>query len=124
VVVTQILADAAQRVLHGDPLRFEEFGFADAGELQQLWGVERTAREDHLAPRADFDFGAAAPALAIPDADGALTLEDQAGRVHLGAHLEVRPLHRGTQKRARRTHAASFQDRALRVVDAELAFAV
>src|SRR5207237_6538412 len=56
VVVTQILANAAQRVLHGDPLRLEEFRFADAGELQQLWGVERTAREDHLAPRADFAF--------------------------------------------------------------------
>ena len=69
-------------------------------------------------------IGAVAPALAIAHADGALALEDQARGVHLGADFEVGPLHHGMQERARRAHAAAFQNRALRIVDAELAFAV
>ena len=53
-----------------------------------------------------------------------LPSKDQPRRVHLGAHVEIRPLHRGMQEGARGADAAAFEDRALGVVDAELAFAV
>ncbi len=110
--------------MHRDALRLEEFGLANAGELQQLRRIERAAREDHLAARADFHNRPVAPALAIADADGTLTLKNQARRVHPGAHFEVRPLHHGMQKGAGGAHAAALEDRALGVVDAELTFAV
>src|SRR5262245_42526216 len=106
--------------MHGDTLRLEEVGLAHPGELEQLRRVERAAREDHLAARANFHRRSAAPALAIADASSALALEDQARRMHLGAHLKIRPLHRGAQEGTRGAHAATFQDRTLRVVDAEL----
>src|SRR4051812_50225143 len=41
-----------------------------------------------------------------------------------GAHSQVRPLHRRMQERARGAHAAPFENRTLRVIDAELTFAV
>src|SRR5947207_1847174 len=65
-----------------------------------------------------------APALAVDHADRALALEDQPRRIRSRAHGQIRPLHRRMQECARRADAAAFQDRPLRIVDAELAFAV
>ena len=124
VVIAQVLADAGQRVAHLDAERLEQRGRADAGQLQQLRRIERAARKDDFAARPHLDRRAIAPALAIAHADRALALEHQPGRVRARAHGQVRPLHRGMQERARRAHAAAVLDRALRVIDAELAFAV
>src|SRR6185436_8678140 len=117
-------ANAAQRVMHGDSLRLEEFWLSDAGKLQQLRRIERAARENDLAAGADFHSGPVASALAIADAGGTPPLEDQPGRMHLGAHVEVRPLHRGMQKGAGGADTAALEDGTLRIVDAELTFAV
>ena len=125
VVIAQVLADAGQRVAHVDAERLQMRGRADAGHLQQLRRIERAARQDHLAARAHLDRRAIASALAVAHADRALALEDQArSRARCVRTVEVRPLHRGMQERARRAHAPAFVDRALRVVDAELARAV
>src|SRR5258708_7257556 len=67
---------------------------------------------------------AIAPALEVAHADRALALEYEARGVRVRDHGKIRPLHRGMQERARRTHAPPILDRALGVIDAELAFAV
>src|SRR4029077_9946308 len=88
VVVAQVLADAGQRVAHLDAERLQQGGRTDAGRLQQLRRVERAARQDHVAPRAHFAEWSVASAVAVAHADRALALEDQAGRVRVGAHVE------------------------------------
>jgi hypothetical protein len=46
-----VLADAGQRVPHGDAGPAEDLGRPDAADLQRLRGVERAPAEDHIAGR-------------------------------------------------------------------------
>ena len=48
-MILQILADAAQRDLHGDPVRVEFLRVADPGQHQQLRRIDDAAAEDRLA---------------------------------------------------------------------------
>ena len=59
-------------------------------------------------------------AFEIADAGGALALEQNFRRVHVGAHGEVRPLHGGMQEGRCGADAATVLDGALRVGDALL----
>ena len=70
-VVLEVLAHAGRVVDDVDAVAAQQLLVADAGELQQLRGVDRAAAEDHLA---GVD-GAAQPAAAeVVDADRALAL--------------------------------------------------
>ena len=51
VAVLQVFADARQIHAHLDAVSFQLFTRADAGELEQLRGVEGAGAEDHLTPR-------------------------------------------------------------------------
>ena len=74
-MVLEVLADAGQVVDHVDAEAGEVLLVADAGELEQLRGVDGAAAEDHLA-----GGHAARPAgPEVVDADGTLALEPDAG---------------------------------------------
>ena len=85
VVVAQVLADAGQRVLHRDAELTQQRRRTDARDLQELRGVHRAAAQDHLFRRPHFRRRAVSPALAVADADRALALEHDRGRVGMGA---------------------------------------
>ena len=67
---------------------------------------------------------AAPPAPGVGHADGALAVEQDPRRVGVGAHVEVRPRHRGMEIAACRTHPAPVVDGALDVRDTLLRGAV
>ena len=50
-VILQIAAHARERHFHRDAVRGERIGRADPGQHQQLRGIDRAAREQHLALR-------------------------------------------------------------------------
>ena len=53
-MVLQVLPDAGQMMHAGDAVLAEGCAVADAGQHQQLRGLERAGGDDHLAPRADL----------------------------------------------------------------------
>ena len=57
-VVAEVLADRRQGVPHGDAVRFQDLGVADAGKLEQLRRGDRAGAQDHLAPRPRLDLAA------------------------------------------------------------------
>ena len=85
-VVLKVLPHAGQLVHHGDAVRGDVLGPADAGKLQKLRRAESAAAKDHLAPRPHLFAG---PALPVGDAGGALALEQHPLGAHLGQHGQV-----------------------------------
>ena len=97
------------------PCLTERCAVADAGQLQQLRGLERAGGNDHLAPRADL---LQLLALAVFDADGALAFEQDAGRVRPGLDPQIGAVvHMGMDIGARGAAALAVPLRHL--VDAE-----
>ena len=123
-MVLQSLADAGESVPHLDAERAQQIRGAYARQLQQLRRVVGAARQDHFLVGAHLHRRAALAALDVTDADGALAVEDDAGRMRSGADVDIRPLHRRIEKGGRRTDAQAVLDRALRVGDAFLDRAV
>jgi hypothetical protein len=66
--------------------RLEPCGTADAGELQQLWCVDRAAAEDHFAARTDRPPAAG---LHVFDAYRAAALETDARDVRSRQHVRL-----------------------------------
>src|SRR5437870_4795616 len=85
-----------------DAIRFEDFGGADAGELQELRRVDGAARKDDLAPGARFVHLAV---LTILNADGTLAVEQDASGERIGFDPEIGTPPRRPQISARRRHA-------------------
>ncbi len=106
------------------PSECQEIRRPYARQLQELRGVVGAAGEDHLLGRAHFDRRAALPALDVTHADRTLAFEDDAGRMRMGPHMDVRPLARRMQERGRRTDAQAVLDGALGVGHALLDRAV
>src|SRR5262249_15057317 len=73
------------------------------------------AGEDHLLARADLDRHAVAAALDVAHADGALALEDDAGHMRMGAHIDIAPALCRIQEGGRRADAQPVPDRALAI---------
>jgi hypothetical protein len=77
-MVLQVLSHAGQMMHACDAVLSDRQGVADAGQHQQLRGLERAAGDDYLARRADLFCLLALP---VFDADRALALEQDAGGV-------------------------------------------
>ena len=93
-MILQVLADAGQVADHANA-EFAEFRRRpDAGELQQLWRVDRAGRDDHLAARPHLMQRAAA---LVAHARRAPPLEQDARREGVGAHGEVGAPHRSEE---------------------------
>ena len=119
-VVLEVLADAGQVVDHVDAEAGEVLLVADAGELEQLRGVDGAAAQDHLARG-----HAARPAGAeIVDADGALALEPDAGAERERVDGQVLAVPHGVQVGPRGREAAAAVDVAVEAGETLLAVAV
>ncbi len=123
-MVLQALADAQQRVAHLDAKRSQQFRRSDARQLQELRRIIRAAGKNHFLVGAHFGGTAAPAALDIAHADRALAVEDNFGRMRKRPHMNIRPSHRGTQKRGRRADPQTVFNRALGVGHALLYRAV
>ena len=86
----------------------QERPVADTGELQQLRGIDRSGREDHLAARANDLAGACFQEL---DRACGAALEPNPGHERARHHPKVGARARGLQVRARRRHtyAAAYR---------------
>src|SRR5207244_8426211 len=120
-VVAEILADRRRGVLHWDAVRFQNFGLADTGELQEL-------RRRHGA-RAKYDLAAGtrldlAAQMLVDDADTALALEQDAARRRLGDDVQVSPPLGRLEIAMRHAHAPAAADAGLGLDDAFLVLAV
>ena len=85
-VVLEVLAHAGRVVHDVDAEAAEQRLVTDAGELEQLRGVDRAAAEDDLA---GVDACALPAAAAVVDADRALALEPHLGGDREGLDVEV-----------------------------------
>ena len=85
-MVLQILSDAGQMMHGGDAVPAKRRAVADAGEHQQLRGLERAGRHDHLTPGADL---LQLLALAVFDADRALAFEQNAAGMGMGLDAQI-----------------------------------
>ena len=114
-MVLQILSDAGQMMHAVDAVLDQRCAVADAGQHQQLRGLERAGGHDHLAPGAELlQF----LALAVFDADRALAFEQDAGGMRAGLDAQIgAAAHMGVDIGARRTPAFAVFLRHL--VDAE-----
>ena len=74
----QIRAHARQGMADSNAMGLEIFRRTDAGELQQLRGIERTRRKDHLALASQVDD---LPVGLGPHAHAAIVVEDQRMRL-------------------------------------------
>ncbi len=89
-VVLQVLAHTGEIRHDVDAEPFEVAGGTDAGELQELGGIEGAAAHDDLpAPHGT----SRAMARAVLDPDGATAFEDEAADEGPRLHGEVRPAH-------------------------------
>ena len=119
-VVLEVLTDAGQVVDQVDAEAGKVVLVADAGELEQLRGVDGAAAQDHLA-RGD----AAGPAGAeIVDADGALALEPDAGAERERVDGQVLAVPHGVQVGPRGREAAAAVHVAVEAGETLLAVAV
>ena len=101
-VVGEVLAHRGLVEQDVDLAQHQVLGRADAGEHQQLRRVVGAGAQDHLALGAELlDL----PELGRDDADGAGALEQDAVRVHVRHHREVRPPHGRVQIGDRRAGA-------------------
>ena len=56
-MVAQILADALQRVVHLDAETLQQLRPANAGQFQQLWGINRAGADDDFPDCVCLSFG-------------------------------------------------------------------
>src|SRR5438034_7436628 len=70
----------------GDAVLAKRCAVADAGEHQQLRGLERAGGHDYLAPSADLLYFLALP---VFDADRALAFEQDAGGMAMGLDAQI-----------------------------------
>ena len=120
-VVLEVLADAGQVVDDVDAELAEQRLVADAGELEQLRGVDRATAEDDLAGVARCGAAAAAP---VVDADRALALEAHPGRHRQRLDVEVLAVPDRVQVGAGRGEPAAAVQVAVEPGEALLAVAV
>ncbi|MDH6501180.1 hypothetical protein M2156_007399 [Streptomyces sp. SAI-149] len=120
-VVLQVLADARQVVDDVDAERAQLLGVADAGELEQLRGVDGAAAEDDLLGAHLLERPAAAPVL---DADSLPALEEDAGDEGARGDGEVGTLPDGLQVGLGGGEPASAVDVAVELGEAFLPVAV
>ena len=120
-VVLQVLADAGQVVDDVDPETAERPRVADAGELEHLRRVDRTAAQDDLGAARPLDL--AAP-VAVLDADRARALEEQSRDVRPTLDRQVRPPHHRVQVGARGAQPTAAADVAVEGRETLLAVAV
>ena len=114
-VILQVLSDAGQMMHGGDAVLAKGCAVADAGEHQELRGLERAGGHDHLAPGADL---LQLLALAVFDADRALAFEQDAGGVRMGLDAQIGAgSHMGVNIGAR--GAAAFAVLLRQLIDAE-----
>src|SRR5262249_8438961 len=116
-VVLQVLADPWQVVSRLDACSAQMLRVAHPRELEELWRVDRSAAEDHLAGEDPL----AGDRL---DAPRARSVEEHARHVHAAADLEVRPAARRSQVRGRRAPSAPSADRTVEARETLLAVAV
>ncbi len=90
-VVLEILADPLELVGHGDTVRRQVFGVADAGQLQHLGRLRGAAAQQHLGVGIG-DLVFLGLALHIFDPDRAALFDDDAGRTGLDGRGQVRAL--------------------------------
>ena len=109
-VVLQVLADAGQVRDHRDAERGELGGVADAGELQQLRGVERAAGQHDPAC---LDLDPPPGPVLVADARDALAVEQQLRGEAARADLQVGPPLGRVQEGARHRQPPAAVDRAL-----------
>src|SRR5260370_7143844 len=76
-MILQILSDARQMMRGRDAMFCQRRAVADAGQHQELRGLERAGGKDHFAARADLPGFLALP---VFDADRALGLEQATPR--------------------------------------------
>src|SRR5262249_41978937 len=96
-MVLQVLADSWQIGNDVNPVRSEETGRPDAGELKQLRGVDGSAGQDDLARAGLGEL----TALAVFDADSPGPLEQDLRDERPGEDGQVGPAHDRVQIRAR-----------------------
>src|SRR5258708_40361269 len=109
-MILQILSDARQMMRGRDAVFCQRAAVADAGQHQELRGLERAGGKDHFAA------GAGLPGfLALPvfDADRALALEQDTRRLRMGLGAQVRaraPMGMGITARGAPTLAVLLRD--------------
>ncbi len=117
IMVLQILADPGRVDQHRNPIFAQQFGRPDAGQLQQLGGIDRAAAQDHFARRAHGLSDAVADEL---DPDGLLALEQHLGGQGVGFHPQIGAAHHRMQIGHGGRAALAVLDRQLIVADALL----
>src|SRR6266849_8706599 len=100
---------------HLDAERGQQVRRPYARQLQELRRVVGAAGEDHFLGRAYFGWNTALAAFDVADADRALALEQNLGRMRMRPHMDIRPLHRRMQKGGRSTDAQAVLNGALGV---------
>ena len=93
-MILKVLADTRQIEADIDACLLEFGAGPDAGQEQQLWRVERTAAEDHLAAGTKFEF---LPSPPNHKSGSAVALEQNARRQRPRHHGQVRPGHDGME---------------------------
>ena len=92
IVISEIAADAGQRVHHRDTVLTQPLGRSDTRELQQLGCVDSTTAEN------DFTSGgnsSAADIVPVLDTDGTALLEQDTCGMCASDHLQVLACHGG-----------------------------
>ena len=119
-VVLQVVAHAGQVLLDLDASLFQHLAVTDAGQFQQLRGVEGAAAEDDLV-------GEDAVGLTLPlvlHAHGLAVFNDDLRGVGASAHVQVLAVHDRVQVGASSGEALAAQDVAVEGSEALLAVAV
>jgi hypothetical protein len=104
-MVLQVFPDARQFVQRCDAVPGKFVPRSYSRKKQQVRRPERPAAQHDLAPGLDQLVAALAP---VAQARSPLAVEDDARRVRLGDHGQVRPLHRRMQIGRRRRTALAF----------------
>src|SRR5579875_1207707 len=109
-MILQVLADAGERMHHGDTVLLQQRRRPDAGQLEQMRRADRAGGEDKLAA----DRGVCQSALMGEfDADDALVRKADAGGLGSGENAQIAAVAHRLQKRLCRVpaHAALLVDR-------------
>ncbi len=92
-MVLQVLTDAGQVMDRVDPHRSQMVGVTDAGQLEQLGGVEGATGQDHLTG----GDGTGDATGGVLDTDGAGSFEPDAVHMGAGDDIQVGPAHHRVQ---------------------------
>ena len=124
IVILEVFTDAGQIVDHRRADIRQQRRRTDAGDLQQPRRVDRTGRDDHLAPGLDALPAAVAAAVQVADAGGAPAVEGDRRRPGVGPEIDPAGPHRRVQEGPGRADPAGPEDRALIIADTGLVFSV